>query len=61
MNKFAVASLLGMNVLTLATLVGGAVYALRTKKELEGEIEDAKKQINKTVHKFAATLAEFEV
>jgi hypothetical protein len=61
MNKFATGLLVGTIIVETSALAAGVYYALRTKKELDNELDRTKQEVNKTVHKFAAVLAEFQV
>jgi hypothetical protein len=61
MNNTGIGVLITLNALNVVALIGGAFYAHKKIEEMQHEVAEVKKNTNKTVHKFAAVLAEFEV
>lgn len=61
MNKILIGFTVGTVILETTALIGGAIYAHRLKNEVETELQNTKTEVNKTIHKFAAVLAEFQV
>jgi len=61
MNNTGIGVLIALNVVQIGALIGGALYARKKIEEFDTEIEKTKKNTNKTIHKFAGLLAEFEV